>query len=265
MKVVKFELKRAFHSRLFLVSLIIGLIICIADLLTFASVWEKEVGDARLILAWIGVNGRFAYNRIFYVLLPVLACLPYGGSYYTDMSSGYEKNICIKTSRSTYMLAKGLAVFSSAFVGVALPLLVNLFLCAGLYPNYYPEKLTFLSAGILDNGLFPVLYHRYPHFYCLVFIFIDGVFGGLMGLLSLCVSKLVESHFTAVVSPFVLYVVTGIAFQGTDGTHHWSLMQMLSPDQTYVTLSYRFIAMGVGIFVCSLLVLWKQTKRRDIL
>lgn len=265
MKVVKFELRRAFCSRLLLISLLIGLVICVADLITYASVWETEIGETSLILAWIGTNGRFAYNNMFYVLLPILACLPYGGSYYTDMNSGYEKNICIKTSRSIYMLAKCLAVFASAFVAVSLPLFINLFLCAGLYPNYYPEKLTFLSAGILDRGLFPVLFNRYPHIYCLVFIFIGGVFGGLLGLLSLCVSKLVESHFTAVVSPFVLYVVTGIAFQGLDGTHHWSLMQMLNPVQTYSTLSYRFIAIGVGMFVCSLPVLWKQTKRRDIL
>ncbi len=265
MKVVKFELRRAFHSRMFLISLLIGLIICIADLITFACVWKTGIGEASLILAWIGTDGRFAYSSMFYVLLPVLACLPYGGSYYTDMSSGYEKNICIKTSRSTYMLAKSLAVFATAFVAVSLPLFINLFLCAGLYPNYVPEPLTFLAAGIQDSGLFPVLFYRYPHVYCMVFIFIDGLFGGLLGLLSLCVSKLVESHFTAVVCPFVLYVVTGIAFQGSDGMHHWSLIQMLKPEQMYVTLSYRFIAIGVGIFVGSVVVLWKQTKRRDIL
>ncbi len=265
MKVVKFELRRAFHSRMFFISLLLGLIICMADLITFASMGEKEIGDVSLILAWIGTDGRFAYTSMFYVLLPVLACLPYGGSYYTDMSSGYEKNICVKASRGNYMMAKGLAVFATGFVAVALPLLVNLFLCAGLYPNRLPEKLTYLSAAIQDISLFPLLFHQHPHMYCLVFIFLDGLFGGLLGLLSLCVSKLVESHFTAVMCPFVLYVVTGIAFQGSDGIHHWSLMQMLNPGQTYVTLSSRFVAIGIGMFACSLIVLWKQTKRRDIL
>ena len=84
------------------------------------------------------------------------------------------------------MSAKELAVFLSGAVAVALPLLIDLFIGAGIYPDRNPEKLTFLYAGIQDSNMFPRLYQLHPAGYCLMFTLLDAVFGGLMGLVSMC-------------------------------------------------------------------------------
>ena len=123
-----FEVKRAMHGKNFAVSLLIGCFIALMDLCAFHTQY-KGSNDMILLQAWIGTDFQFAYNSLFYVLLPVIACLPYAGSYYWDINSGYDKNILIKVSRKNYIVAKGAAVYISAFAAVVLPLLLSASLC----------------------------------------------------------------------------------------------------------------------------------------
>ena len=103
-KVIIFELKRAFHGIGMKISLLLGMMVCILDLSLFYFQYGAPNGMI-LIQAWIGTDYQFAYNSLFYVLMPILACLPYAGSYFTDIDSGYEKNICIRTSRLSFLIA----------------------------------------------------------------------------------------------------------------------------------------------------------------
>ena len=180
MNTVKFEMYRAFHSRTFVISLLIGSIICALDLITFCVMVGP--GGRYLVQAWIGTDYLFAYNQMFYILLPVLACLPYGGSLYTDVKNGYDKNICVKASRLNYAFAKSVSVFLSGFVSVCLPLVVNLFIAAGMYSNYVPERLNATSIALDDIYLFAAISDKNPAIYCLVYILVDSLFAGAMAL-----------------------------------------------------------------------------------
>ncbi len=147
-RAIKFELSRAFRDKYFVISLLIGGIIVTLDIVTFYTQYI-EPKNASLIQAWIGTDFAFAYHSLYYILLPVIACLTYGGSYYMDMSTGYDKNILLRMKRSYYLLSKMIAVFVSAFLSVAIPLLANLFIVAGIYRNELPERLTFTTLVLL--------------------------------------------------------------------------------------------------------------------
>lgn len=245
------------------ISVGIGIVIGILDLLMFRRVYTTE-NSASLIQAWIGTDYRFAYNTLFYILLPIIACLPYAGSYYEDMRSGYDKNICIKTSRKAYILSKMSAVFASAFAAVSLSLIINMFVVAGLYPNNKPDRLDFQVAGIIDCQLFPALFSQHPLWYGIVYTLIDGSFGGLLGILSLAVSRLVENKFSAISIPFIMYVITGILFTGTQ-KGNWSIMEMINPVQNVTTYGYQMAISYFGVFVVSAFVTWICAVRRDVL
>ena len=94
-------------------------------------------------------------NSLFYALLPILAALPYAGTYYEDIRTGYLKNILLHTSRRGYYMAKSFVVFVMAAITVMIPLLLDLMAVMTIYPLRMPERLEFLSAGILDVNLFP--------------------------------------------------------------------------------------------------------------
>ncbi len=263
MKIFGFEIKRAFANAWFVLSVAIGTAIGVADCLLF----DRQPGlgdDGALIQAWIGTDYQFAYNNLFYVLLPLLACLPYGMTCFSDIRSGYDRNICVRTSRLKYMSAKAVAVFLSGAAAAAAPLLINLFICAGIYPDKRSEKLTFLYAGIQDSNLFPRLYQLHPVWYCLVFILLDAVFGGLMCLLSMCVARWSGSRFSTVMGPFALYVFTGVLLEG-DGNGTWSALKMVNPLQEVVTYGYQMAIMYAVLCAVPLILIYIWHRRRDIL
>lgn len=264
MNVLRFELSRAFQNKWLYISVGIGSMIGILDLILFNSMYRTD-GNTSLTQAWIGTNYQFAYNLIYYILLPVFACMPYAGSYFTDITSGYEKNILVKISRIRYMTAKLLTVFASAFVSVVTPLLLNLFLAAGLYPDNKPERLSFLVAGVVDSQMFPELYGTHPVLYSLLFTLIDGLFGGLFGIMSVCVCRWTDSSFSTIVMPFVLYVVSGEVMSTKYGGV-LSLTQMLNPVQSGGLIRwYHMLLLYVAIITVCLILMWLSSSRRDVL
>ena len=265
MRIIRFEVYRAFHSRTFLVSLLIGSFICAFDMIVFCS----QVENAYLHRAWIGTDDLLNINPVFFVLLPVIACLPYGGSLYSDMKTGYEKNICVRASRLDYTFAKGVAVFLAAFVSVSLPLALNLFILAGIYPNYIPDA--FLNVGglrIPDRRLFAALCNAHPALYSIVFICIDGIFAGAISLTSLSLSKAVKSHFTAVVTPMVIYIVSStLLFPNDDDPviGNWSIMDMVNPSPIVTTLWYQMLTVLFVVLIINIFFIWIFSRKRDVL
>lgn len=263
MKSITYELRRAFESAGTKISLLLGCFVAMLDLITFYLQY-KSTEDKILIQAWLGTDFQFAYNSLFYVLFPIIACLPYAGSYYQDIKSGYDKNICTRISRRQYMFAKCIAVYVSAFFCTVVPLLINLFIAAGLYPNNPPEKLNFLSAGIIDCHRFPVLFSEKPLIYALVFILLNGLFAGALGMISLAVARVCKSQFAAVIIPFVLYIVTGVIMVGQNG-HSISVMEMINPIQRYIATMEQMCIVFGGIMSFSTLIFWLARRKRDLL
>ena len=242
MNTVKFELYRAFHSRTFLISLLIGSVICALDLIMFSIL--VGFGGRYLAQAWIGTDYLFAYNQMFYILLPVLACLPYGGSLYTDI--------------------KSVSVFLSGFASVCLPLAMNFFIAAGLYPNYIPERLNATSIPLDDVYIFAAIYDKHPAIYCLIYILVDSLFAGALALTSLSLTVKVKSSFTAVVTPMVLFFMFDI-FVGTKDYGNWSVLSMLNPRQYMHFYWYQMLIVYLVILTVNVVVITVTSKKRDIL
>jgi hypothetical protein len=263
MKIFRFEMKRAFVNTWFIISLAMGIAICVADCILFLK-QHRDYNDNALIQMWIGTDYQFAYNSLFYILLPIIASLPYAGTCFSDIKSGYDRNICIKTSRLRYVTAKAVAVFASGASAVGIPLLVDLFICAGFCPDKLPDKLSFLYAGVIDCNLFPMLFALHPALYCIIFILLDSVFGGLTGLVAMSVARWSGSQFSAIMGPFALYLFTGVLFEG-NGLGTWSALSMVNPTQNVVTYGYQIVTMCVALCVVPITMIYIWHRRRDII
>lgn len=263
-RILRFELKRAFINVNFVISILIGMLICFADIVLFISNFGIST-EHILIQGWIGTDFQFFGNSLYYILLPVIACLPFAGSHFEDMQSGYEKNICIKTSKRHYLMAKNLAVALSGFASVSLPLALDLFIMAGLYPNWKPEKLTFLCAGIIDIKPFAELFNTHPALYALVFILLAGLLGSLLGLMSLSVSRWCRSFFSVTVFPFAIYTILSVVFVSETGENIMSIMEMVNPLQRFTTTYSKLFGGMAGIYIVFLLLRILANYRRDIL
>ncbi len=261
--IFKFELRRAVESKGFYISLLLSHLLVILDMLFYVRNNADEECYKIAIAAWLGTDFQFAYNPLFFVLFPILAALPFAGSYYTDLKSGYIKNICIRVSRKDYYRAKYSATFLSGAISVMLPLMVSLMLSMAVYPMQRPEKLSFATVGILDANLFGCLFHQCPVLYCILFILLDGMFAGMVAVFSICVAEHVESYFSAITTPFTVYVLSGVALSGN--TVVGSLMEIINPLQPIVlkwTHLAGYLAGGIGI---SVLWIFLKGRRKDYL
>ena len=217
-----------------------------------------------LMQTWIGTDYQFVTNSLFYALLPILAALPYAGTYYEDIKTGYLKNILLHTSRRGYYMAKSFVVFVMAAITVMIPLLLDLMAVMTIYPLRMPERLEFLSAGILDVNLFSGLYETNGALYALAFILLDGLFAGLLALVSVCVAERVESMFSAIVIPFAFYIMwSTVMMENNDG--RFSVMEMLNPRQSVVFSRLQVVLMAVGGTLIIILWLFLKGRRKDVL
>lgn len=263
MNSLRLELHRAFLNKNMLMSLIIGIILVIADLLLFCK--DYLLQNRVLVQAWIGTNYLYAYNSIFYILFPILSCLPFGASLFNDIVSGYDKNICTKVSRNDYIISKCIATFLSGAFAVTVPVIVNLFIVAGIFPNINAERLEWMVAGAtMDRNLLSEVFAYNTCLYCLSYILIDALFGGVIALVSLAITKLSGSFFTVIVVPFVLFVFQGMIMMG-DSLGNWAVMGMINPQQPVCTKAYQMVIVYLIILIVSAGISILVNRKRDIL
>ena len=197
-KLLKIELRRAFASPALWAALLVGLAIVVVqyaqDVLPMVNYLDLSVGGKELGMyphsvfnKWIGGGMGSFTPYLYFLLLPLLATIPFGGSFYEDLNSGLVKNLFIKTEKKNYYGAKYLTVFLSGGLVILIPLLVNLALTAATLPSLLPEVGTQqypLSATSMGASLF------YTHPYRFVFAYLLLIF--------------VFSGFVVVLSPFIL-------------------------------------------------------------
>lgn len=263
-RILGFEFNRAVRSRGFYIALLLGIGIAVGDFVLFYMGFQNEIEKKVVIQTWIGTDYQFVTNSLFYTLLPIIATLPYAGSYYEDINSGYMKNILLHTSRRCYYMAKSIVVFVMASVCVMVPLVLDLMIVMTIYPLRMPERLEFLSAGILDVNLFSSLYETNSALYALAFILLDGLFAGILALLSVCVAEHVESRFSTLVLPFVFYIMwSTIMMERNEGK--LSVMEMIKPIQSVISSSLEMSVMAIGGLLLIVVWMFLKGRRKDVL
>ncbi len=152
---------------------------------------------------WMG-NVLFpVQSYIFYLILPLLAVLPFGASFYEDRKSGYFIQVCTRVKKAIYYRAKYIAVFLSGGLAIAIPLILNLLLTSLFLPALRPDN--GCNTTITCNTMAFELFYTHPLLYALLFLFIDFIFAGVIATFSLSYTYFTEHKFGVLVAPFVLY------------------------------------------------------------
>lgn len=213
-KMIKAEINRSIKSSGMLLSLIIGNAIAIAQIVHYqipaykmnqAMDFEKipilylyTVSDT-----WMGGSPIYLETFLYFLILPILAALPFGTSYFTDNQSGFLKNIYMRTSRKQYLSAKYIATFLSGGTAVTLPLLLNLAVGMVLLPNLVPSVIL-PHNGINARNVFCTIYFSKPLLYILIFLCIDFLLGGIWACVALAASFISDYRIVVMISPFFL-------------------------------------------------------------
>lgn len=215
---IKIEFERAFRSKGLLISLIVGAAIAIIQFAVVVFPVSRNILEffdgsvntypRSVFKWWMGVDSIHPYLRIYVIIFPLLAAIPYASSYFEDRKHGYIKSMCTRVRRRQYLISKYAAVFVTGGIAVTLPMLLNLLLTASVLPSLVP----------VGNGMFGVgsvcmysdLFYVHPYLYTFLYMIMYFVYGGVFATLALVCSLIFDYSFFVLLFPFVIYYGLGI-------------------------------------------------------
>lgn len=251
------ELKKSILNIRFLISAIIGISLSLWHMIIFVIPTAQNMAyvKAGQEIYPMSVFNSCIFNsqvtlpyELFYTLLPILAVLPYGDSFFLDKKSGYLRNVMTRTRKKNYFISKYVASFVSAALVVFIPMFVSLATTALWLPAVKPELST-ATFAVGNTTLWNELYVSHPFVFTWLMILITIIFAGLMACIALSVTDLFYKKFAILLFPFLLYLFSKYVFSSLN-------LNIFSPF-LYLKNGYVYGASGtiVMIELLSLLVL----------
>lgn len=210
------ELKRAYKKKTFFLSILLGIVIGIIEFVVevlplsarldeYLS-YDKQMNDISwLFSSWLGGHLTSIYSYVFFLLIPIIAILPFAASGFEDVKSGFVQNIVIRVNKKKYYLAKYTAVFLTGGTSVVVPLIFNLALSATVLPSVLPQKNSSTFA-LYGTHVGTELFFNHPYGYIFVYLLLDFVFAGLIATVSLVMGLIAEHKFEVLFAPFIGYI-----------------------------------------------------------
>lgn len=208
---IKNELERAFKNKWFYATIIIGLIIVIYDIC-------EEVIPVRMNMdiyintsnytipniynSWMELNASTAHN-LFHFIYPLLVCIPYSITMYTDVESKYLYNILTRTNKKNYFLAKLVVQFIVGFAVVIITMSASLALTAAIIPAGDPFYI--LNYAVTGKAILARLFYTRPLLTSLMVIFFDSLIFAIIGCISYIFAYMLKNGIMVMVSAFTLY------------------------------------------------------------
>ena len=224
---LKSELWKATHNKFFWISITIGMLLSLCDVvqnwlevdyLTNLTIENLENGIGRgghggfsLFVMWIAVNGITFGSRAFYFVLPILAALPYGWSLSSEIKSGAIYQYGTRSGKMYYFVSKYVACFISGGLAVGVPVLVNLLVNALICPFAVPNVVS--SVSPIRNGCFlSEVYYTAPWLHAIIWCCMDFIWGGVTACLCFVPKKMGRFSFIVVIFPFALFYLWDIVY-----------------------------------------------------
>ncbi|MCD8127745.1 MAG: hypothetical protein LUD82_10005 [Clostridiales bacterium] len=264
---LKTELWKAFHNKRFLLACGIGFVIQCFNLIYNIRYVQQTISNSAegadirsgisLFLRWISADGWSLGYYLLLILFPLIVVIPFGWSALSERSSEYQVQMLCREKKVSYFTGKYIAVFLSGGSVIAMTLLVNLLLNALVLPAVVPD-ISLMNTSILAGELFSLVYYTHPWLYCLLWVGIDFLWGGVLAVTCMLTAQLFKRNIYVLILPFVLYLIL-------DYIGPVSPMQYLliggSATRTGATLSAMLIILGLFSYVAGLFLF----QRREVL
>ena len=283
-RLLQIELKKAFGSKLFWITLALGLLIVsvsayqnINGYFEFADgvKLRREFNAGKVINplnqvftlynSWIGAEVSMPMNSLYYILLPLMAPLAYGWSYFTEKKSGYVKNVVTRIDKKKYYLAKYIAVFLAGGAVVAIPLLVNVLTVACVVPAYQPDIYYQIYYNMYQHYM-AWMFYSMPALYVAYVLVLDFVFAGLIATLSLALTFFVNNRFAVVLLPMLFFMwvqyMQDLARQTFPYISPFSPQEFLKAYGDSVLL--WVVVWGIGLLVVTLGIVYGKGAKDDV-
>ena len=150
-------------------------------------------------------SGTSVEAFLFFMLLPIIASMPYAITFFEDLHAGYLKSILVRVDRRKYLQTKFCGSIIAGAIITMLPLLMNYLFSLVLLPNLLPSSIFGNGISITTPGY--QLYFSHPTVYLLLFILFDGLIGGFYAGIALLCCFLSDYLVVVIIIPFFLQLI----------------------------------------------------------
>lgn len=224
-KLFKFEFIKATKNKLFLLSILIGIIFCCysaiyviccyyADLDSLKTIAEQSgcivnpmLPAYSLYNKWIGQEWISMTSSLFFLLLPLTATLPYSWSYCIEKKTGYINNVYTRTNKHRYITIKFLVTFLAGILSAFVPILFNLMLVSSFIPAIKPDVYYDIYYNMPISYIFSEIFYNSPLLYILLKISLITCFSGAFAVFAQAIGTIIKNKFIVVLFPFVLVLI----------------------------------------------------------
>lgn len=193
---LKFQIKSFLSSRNFNVILIISIIFALMPTVIYGIYFHRaDINEVPAAYSFF-IGSRYVelFNKIYYILMPLIVSIPFADSYFSDREKNTIYAVLSKCSSKYYYFSKLIIVFLSGFIIILIPLLINFILNLFVFP--VDSTVEFLNGfGQIQNQLYTLypdeylpifFYHLFctnQYLYELTYLLIASLFGGLMSVI----------------------------------------------------------------------------------
>ncbi len=278
MRVFTEELRRGIGSWRFAAALIIGATIASLHAALFV-VPESQNQEMYIELIqhpmtaygrWMGGWAETMFPFLYFYLQPLLCCLPFSDSLWSDRKSGWAQQIAVRSSRRTYLLAKMAACSISATLVALIPLLLNFYLAALFLPVFQPEPSSALYP-IHAYSMWSDLFYANAPLYLASYALLIAITVSLLACLPIAITSWVRNGFILACSSFLLCTILQFLFAGDlMGTEDYvflspvTFMQPYQPFHSGIGLEHIAITLTI-LLIVEVFGFWHQLQSKDMI
>jgi hypothetical protein len=233
-------------------------VVIFAIVLLLNSVGEMENSD------YVSVVYLFFYSmlQIKVLVLGVLPILPFGLSYLQERSEKSIRFFTIRSGLVAYVAAKFLAILLSGFLVVAMGFVLYGVTLSFFFPLYKG------TSGGAGGTLEMWLESGRPVLYLAGYIYSYALTGALFSGLGFLFSTMTDDHFSAVMMPYLLYMVVALAVPLLHIPYQYSVTPWFldfpyldSAPTPVATLLAKTFSVGVALLVIGLYAFLRIERR----
>lgn len=258
---IKNEIKRLFFSRGMIIAVLLGMAVTLWH--QYMYVWNSYFDSGSNICMdtvyyyWIGGDCGHFQTFLFYFMIPILAAMPTGCTYFDDIHSQYIYQYDFRNARTKYLTGKICGTFLTGVLVTVIPLFFSFLFTAMKFPLLYPEPIKGLGPDMFSFDT--SLYYEHPFFHVVLFTFFAAIFSGGMALFVLSATYVFEHRFSVIISPFLIYYFL-FSLDQMFGNNDYSPNYFLIPG--FVSHLWWEFACGFIVIIFNIIIIFLLGKKR---
>lgn len=205
-KRIKVELLKMIKTRSFWVAFGFVMLFPIGD---FAQQMRDHF-SCSVFEKWMAMPYDTYASRIFLLLYPVLASMPYAWSMAEELRTGYAVQLLTREKRSHYFCGKLVASFISGGSVISLALLLNLYLLVMSQRTFLPASYD-LTSGFIPGSFLSIIHYTHPFIFSIIWLMVSFLWGGAFGMLCCAIGFFVKRKYLLVPLMLIIYIGQAIA------------------------------------------------------